>query len=456
MPIHEFINFSLYCLFNGVKRLFYIILDLLIVYGSIFLSYVVLSQLNLLEDIQRNFEAFQIVMPFIGVVYIILMYIFGLYNVARKNINEIIYTILLISILLTLSIMGISFFIRGAALAFPRSIILLSTLFYFVFLSFWRVMLLLISRKAHGVKKITIIGDKDSMLSEAITNYYPQLYTIENRCDNFDVSTDFEIMIKSVDAVFMAVDIPQRTRRKLLSLSIRHKKEVFFIPEYFDLSIMGAIFNKSDDIPTYQISRIELSPEEEFVKRIVDIVLASVFSIIAFPFTLIASLFVKLDGGPIFYSQERLTKDNKPFKILKFRTMVPDAEKLCGPVLAGENDPRITKVGRFLRFMRMDELPQLINVIKGDMSFVGPRPERPFFVEQFEKEIPEYRYRTAVKAGLTGLAQVEGKYNTSVENKLRYDLIYINNYSLWRDFLIVLRTIKILFMKSSTEGVSSN
>jgi lipopolysaccharide/colanic/teichoic acid biosynthesis glycosyltransferase len=124
-------------------------------------------------------------------------------------------------------------------------------------------------------------------------------------------------------------------------------------------------------------------------------------------------------------------------------------------MLAGEDDPRITKVGKLLRLIRMDELPQLINILKGEMSFVGPRPERPFFVEQFEQEIPEYRYRSAVKAGLTGLAQVEGKYNTSVENKLRYDLIYINNYSLWQDISIILQTIKVLFMKSSTQGVTS-
>jgi len=437
-----------------MKRLLYIILDLLIVYGSFLFSYLLLSQLERLDDFHQNFEAFKVVMPFIGIFYVVLMYIFGLYNITRENINELIYTVFLISVLLTISVMGIGFFVRGAALAFPRSVILMSALFYFVFLSFWRVLTVLIDRRG-GVKKITIIGDKDSKLSEAITNKYNHQYKIENKCDDFDVSTDFEMIIKSVDEVFMSADIPQRIRRKILSLSICHKKGVFFIPEYFDLSIMGATFNKSDDIPTYQINYIELSPEDEFLKRIVDIMLACVVSIVALPFVIVAALLVKLDGGPVMYSQERLTKNNRSFKILKFRTMIPDAEKLSGPVLAGEDDPRITKIGKLLRLIRMDELPQLINVFKGEMSFVGPRPERPFFVEQFGQEIPEYHYRLAVKAGLTGLAQLEGKYNTSVENKLRYDLIYINNYSLWRDFLIILRTIKILFMKSSTEGVSA-
>jgi len=438
-----------------MKRIFYIILDLVIVYGSILLSYFLLFQLDLLADLRKNFTAFEILTPFIGIYYVVLMYIFGLYNITRKSINELIYSVFLISVLLTVGIMGIAFFIRDAALAFPRSIILLSTFFYFVFLSFWRVLTVFINRKMYGIKKITIFGDKDSKLSEAITNKYQRQYKIENKCDDFETSTDFEEIIKSVDEVFMSADVPQKIRRKILLLSINYKKGVFFIPEYFDLSVMGATLNKSDDIPTYQINYIELPPEDEFVKRVVDIVLACIVSVIVLPFAIIAALLVKLDGGPIIYSQERLTKNSKSFKIYKFRTMIPDAEKLCGPVLAGEDDPRITKIGKFLRLIRMDEVLQLINVFKGEMSFVGPRPERPFFVEQFEQEIPEYRYRLAVKAGLTGLAQVEGKYNTSVENKLRYDLIYINNYSLWQDFLIILRTLKILFVKSSTEGVSS-
>jgi exopolysaccharide biosynthesis polyprenyl glycosylphosphotransferase len=414
-----------------------------------------MSQLEMLADVRGNFKAFEVTMPFIGIFYLVLWYIFGLHNIARKNINEIIYTVFLISVLLMIGIMGISFFIRDEAWAFPRSVILLSTLFCFVFLSFWRILIVFISGRIHGIKKITIIGDRDSKLSEAITSRFRSQYKIENKCADFDIATDIEAMIQSVDEVFMSADVPQKIRRKILSLSISHKKEVFFIPEYFDLSIMGATFSKLDDIPIYHINYIELSPEDEFVKRVLDIILACVVTVISFPFAIVAALLVKLDGGPIIYSQERLTKNNKPFKILKFRTMIPDAEKLSGPVLAGEDDPRITKIGKIMRLIRMDELPQLINVFKGEMSFVGPRPERPFFVEQFEREIPEYHYRSAVKAGLTGLAQLEGKYNTSVENKLRYDLIYINNYSLWQDVLIILRTIKILFMKSSTEGVSN-
>jgi lipopolysaccharide/colanic/teichoic acid biosynthesis glycosyltransferase len=145
-------------------------------------------------------------------------------------------------------------------------------------------------------------------------------------------------------------------------------------------------------------------------------------SVILFPLLVIVAIIIKLyDRGPIFYKQKRVTKDNKIFDLYKFRTMIVDAEKNIGPVLASERDPRITPIGRFLRASRIDEIPQLINVIKGDMSIVGPRPERPFFVEKFNEEVDEFKYRVFVKAGITGLAQILGKYSTDPENKAKYD-----------------------------------
>lgn len=167
----------------------------------------------------------------------------------------------------------------------------------------------------------------------------------------------------------------------------------------------------------------------------------------------ICTLAIKLgDHGPIFYSQVRIGKNGKPFKVHKFRTMRTDAEKYSGPQLAEENDPRITKVGRILRATRLDELPQIWNVVVGDMSLVGPRPERPFFVEQFIKEIPEYAYRTNIKPGITGLAQVYGKYNTTAYDKLVYDLMYIQQCSVVEDLIIMIQTVRVIFTESATEG----
>jgi len=154
----------------------------------------------------------------------------------------------------------------------------------------------------------------------------------------------------------------------------------------------------------------------------------------------------------VFFTQERVTIDGKKFKIYKFRSMIVDAEKDGHSIPATDNDPRITPVGKIIRKTRFDEFPQLINIIKGDMSIVGPRPERVEHVEEYAKEMPEFRYRTKVKAGLTGYAQIYGKYNTTAYDKLKLDMMYIENYSLRLDFQLIIMTVKVLFMKESTEG----
>ncbi len=433
-----------------MKRTLTIIIDLLIVYGSIILSFKILG--DILRDYQGNFDAFNIISPLIALLYLVLMYAFGLYNYTRRKLQDVIYTVFLISISLALGIMAMCFFIREGALAFPRSVILLSALFYWVFLTIWRVLLWHLARKSHGVKKVMVVGNQVEKLVSILENKYKDIYKVQYICDEED--EQLVERLNECELVFISSGLSSYGREKILFSTIEQELEVYFVPEYQDINIMSSSLQKTDDIPTFHISKMELTMEERFVKRTIDLLLGGIAFILAFPAAFITTILVKLDGGPVFYAQERLTRGGKTFKILKFRTMVPDAEKLSGPVLAGENDPRITRIGRFLRAVRLDEIPQILNILNGDMSIVGPRPERPFFTDQFEKEIPEYRQRLKMKAGLTGLAQVEGKYNTSVKNKLRYDLIYINNYSVFQDFLIMLQTVKILFMKESTEGVT--
>ena len=193
------------------------------------------------------------------------------------------------------------------------------------------------------------------------------------------------------------------------------------------------------------------------MKRTMDIVASGLALILLSPIFLVTAIAVKSDGGPAFYRQKRLTKGGKVFEILKFRSMRIDAEKYSGAVLSsGENDPRITKVGRIIRAYRLDELPQLINILKGDMSLVGPRPERPEIQAKIEKEVPEFSLRLQAKAGLTGYAQVYGKYNTSFYDKLLMDLMYISRPSILEDLTIILATLRILTSKESTEGVGES
>ena len=209
-----------------------------------------------------------------------------------------------------------------------------------------------------------------------------------------------------------------------------------------------------DDIPMQRVTRMLLTAEQRVLKRILDIAVAVTALIILSPVMLITAVMIKLDSkGPVLYSQERVGLYGKTFFVHKFRSMKQDAEAKCGPVLAAEGDPRIKKLGGFMRATRLDELPQLFNVLKGEMSIVGPRPERPFFVKQFIAQKPEYDYRHNVKPGITGLAQIAGKYNTSAYDKLIYDLLYIQDFSVKTDLMIMLQTFKVLLTKSSTEGV---
>ena len=351
-------------------------------------------------------------------------------------------------------IMGICFFVRDVAWAFPRSVIILSGMIYFVCLLLKSILSWYVSHRLWTVKKTIIVGNNSEKLHQIIVNNYSRFYDVIGQYSESDSTLLSKIEL--VDMVFICADIQLEMREIILPECLRHNKEVCFIPQYSDLSIISSSLYKTGDIPTFRITNMELSPEERIVKRVLDLVLGTIIAILSLPVALLFMVLIKLDGGPIFYIQERLTRGNQLFNIYKFRTMIPDAEKISGPVLAEDKDPRITPLGRFMRSLRIDELPQILNVIKGDMSLVGPRPERPFFAEQFERDMQEYRFRLKVKAGLTGLAQVEGKYNTSVEDKLRYDLIYINNYSVLRDLVIILQTIKILFLKESTEGITSN
>ena len=202
---------------------------------------------------------------------------------------------------------------------------------------------------------------------------------------------------------------------------------------------------------------MNLSVEQRLFKRVFDLIVAFIGIIITSPILLAAAVIVKLTSpGPVIFKQERITRNNRVFDIYKFRTMSQDAEKNTGPVISGNNDPRITSVGRVFRKLRIDELPQLFNVIKGDMSIIGPRPERPFFVEQFCKDIPEFERRTTVSAGITGFAQVLGKYDTSPEDKLRYDLLYIKNYSILLDIKLVFQTIKVMLTGNNISERSFN
>ena len=259
-------------------------------------------------------------------------------------------------------------------------------------------------------------------------------------------------LINEYEAVLIN-DIPSEQKNIILKECFRIDKRVYFTPKISDI-----IGKNSDDInlfdtPLYLCRNNGISVFQLAVKRFFDILFSLIALIITSPIFLITTIAIKLeDGGPVFFRQDRVTIGGKEFSILKFRSMIVDAEKDGRPHPAGEADDRITKVGNVIRPTRIDELPQFINILKGDMSIVGPRPERVEHVRKYTNDIPEFSYRLKVKGGLTGVAQVFGKYNTSPLSKLKMDIFYITNYSLLLDLQILFETVKILVQKESTEG----
>ena len=265
-----------------------------------------------------------------------------------------------------------------------------------------------------------------------------------------------EIILKYEGVIIC--DIPAEQRNDYLKFCFENSLRAYIAPKISDIIVRGADDIRLFDTPLLLCRNGGLSFEQRFFKRAFDIILSLPAFIVLSPLMLIISIVIKIsDGGPVLYKQCRLTQNGKEFNVLKFRSMVVDAEKNGGPQLCTENDDRITAVGKILRKCRFDEFPQLINVLRGDMSLVGPRPERPELVDEYKKQMPEFEYRLRVKAGLTGYAQVIGVYDTTPYDKLKMDLMYIENYSIRSDLQIVLMTLKtMLFPTKTNEATDCN
>ncbi len=288
---------------------------------------------------------------------------------------------------------------------------------------------------------------------------------MSSRQDKYEICDIADLNEESLDSVcdmvteyeaVLIYDIPAYERNIILKHCFTEGVRTYVTPKISDILLRGADNIHLFDTPLYLSRNQGLSADQLMFKRLLDLVVCVPVSVILMPLFLLISLLIKLyDGGPVLYKQPRLTINGKVFNIYKFRSMRMDSEK-AGAQLAKKNDDRITPVGRVLRALHFDEFPQLINIIKGDMSLVGPRPERPEIAKQYKEIIPEFDFRLKVKAGLTGYAQVYGKYNTTPYDKLKLDLTYIENYTFWLDIKLMFLTFKILFQKENTEGIDAN
>lgn len=429
---------------------------------------IVLIQSLLFYSTWYIFYKFNIVAPFYekGTLLLVLVYalllgtfsgIYGGYKVGFYRVTDIIY-----SQILSLVFVNIITYLQISLIA--RDMlnilgILLMMILQVLVIVIWAYLANKIYLSINPPMKVVIISGNDdvSRFVNKLT-LRPDKYDIANIIkinDGIDLIIE-ELKSSSYDAV-MLYDIDSFYRNRILKYCYDKSIRTYVTPKISDIIVGSSDKFHLFDTPLLVCKNKGLSYEQAMLKRILDIFASLVLIILFSPFMLITALTIKLqDGGPVIYKQDRLTINNKVFKIYKFRSMVVNAENDGVARLASQEDSRITPIGKVIRKIRFDELPQLFNVLNGDMSLVGPRPERPEIAEQYIDIIPEFDFRTKVKAGVTGYAQVMGKYNTTAYDKLKLDMLYIENFSFIMDLKLMMMTIKILFVPESTEGLEEN
>ena len=310
--------------------------------------------------------------------------------------------------------------------------------------------------RTFAARPTVIIYDQRHDMEHLISQYgLERKFHVVDSCDVASALENGLSILDGAEVAFLC-GIHSHERNIILKRCISRGIQTYLMPRLGDVLMSGAQQVHLCHLPMLKVARYDPSPEYLFVKRLMDIVICGVASVVLLPVMAAVAIAIKVtDGGPVFYKQRRLTKDGKVFEVLKFRSMRVDAEKDgVARLSSGESDDRITPVGRFIRKCRLDELPQLFNILSGSMSIVGPRPERPEIAAQYEQELPEFSLRLQAKGGLTGYAQVYGKYNTTPYDKLQMDLMYIANPSILADWKIMFATVKVLFQAESTEGVA--
>lgn len=438
---------------NNLFRFIVVICSSIVAIACIYISFYI----KFAGDIPlRNFSAFQDSYIWIFLGYMVINFLFGTYVYYNKSLVDIFYLTMLSELFLNIYIMALTF--AGSWLTFPRSVLLINFFVGTLILFIFNALVYLIYQKVRGQKHVMVVGKEERVL-EALRNF--SLMKNNRHTVTHAVLTDYldnvVDLADQVDIVYLAGYIDEVQRLQIYEYLMANKKKLFLSTEFENLMMVNPNIMNFEDESIIEVSSFEIPSEEGLLKRSIDILVSLILIILTLPIMLITAIVIKYDSpGPVFYKQERVTLHQRTFNILKFRSMSQTAELESGPVLASKNDSRVTRVGKFIRSTRIDELPQLINVLKGDMSLVGPRPERPFFVEQFKEANPYYSLRHHVRAGITGYAQVYGKYSTDFNNKLNFDLLYIKNYSIAFDFKLLFQTIKILFDKVSARGVDDD
>lgn len=429
------------------------VVDVLMVNAGVALAFCIRFGFDLSTK-NANLQDFRLIVPLHSVAALLIFYLSDLYaNWLHQTRMQLLSSIIASTLLLNMTTMALSFWVRGFAL--PRSVLLIAIPIQIVLLFVHRRFVWQQYCSIFGRMRLLIVAD-DADECRALADKFKSYAHLWYDTVGCIQSTDQEVIqrrLHSVEAVALKVNLASKA--DILAKCARAGKEVLVIPDTVDLTFLGAKSRQLDDLLILSIRPPGLRPIQLLWKRAIDVLGAGTGLVLFSPILLALGVIIPLNSkGRAIFKQERVGRFGSRYQLYKFRTMVDDAEHRTGPTLASHDDPRITSLGRFLRASRLDELPQLINVLKGDMSLVGPRPERPFFVERFESTISNYVLRSFVKPGVTGLAQVMGKYSTTAEDKLRFDLMYLHNYSLLLDLKLLFQTVRVVLQPEQAQGLS--
>jgi exopolysaccharide biosynthesis polyprenyl glycosylphosphotransferase len=394
-----------------------------------------------------------VLFPAVSLVTVLLFNSLGLYASQRSTLTSTLRA--LVTGVIGLTFFSIIFAFWTRAFIFERSVFLAAPLFQLLLLLCWRILYWRLELWIHGQKKLLLIG-RQGELDQALDKIMQLphgLFRVEKVLEP-ENADQFPGLLGEVDAVLITASLEMDKKNAIIRESFARNIEVLVIPELYEIILSRATMTRVYDTPLIECHDMQLSFLQLFLKRLFDLSLVMIMAPLVLILILPAALAIRLTSpGPVIYAQERVGLQGRIFTLYKLRTMIADAEHESGPVLSSEEDDRVTGVGRFLRLTRIDELPQLYNVLRGELSVVGPRPERPYFVDKFQKEMPEYSLRHLVKPGITGLAQVAGYYATNTHDKLRYDLYYLAEYSLFLDFSILLQTVPTIFNSEAARGI---
>jgi len=399
------------------------------------------------------------VAPWLILVASVVYYLFGLYDfMGRIEFKKHFYALLMAQLVVAFTLICIDgIFLNVLA----NGVIAVSAVFQLAFLTVMRTLWLRIaSQGKQGLRAWIVVREmkaEDALIRKFASegNKWFSLQGVWQAGPGSKPVSEHDF--PDTDLIILSPNLDSAVKQEWTRISAQLSKEVLIVPEWHELVLSAAQPQQIDDVVVYSIVPPRLSMFDRAAKRAIDLFISSVLLLLASP--IMAMMFVLIPStskGKALFTQERVGLDGKTFRLLKFRSMVEDAEKGTGPVLAIDRDARITKLGQFIRTTRIDELPQLINVLRGEMSLVGPRPEREFFIAKFMKEMPHYTDRLKVKPGLTGLAQVRGNYATSPADKLRYDLMYIRDYSPAMDLKLLFQTAIVVLQREASRGVQAN